>query len=30
MALSVDAIAADVEANGSDSIPASLVRDDEI
>ena len=28
--LSVDAIAADVEANGSDSIPASLVRDDEI
>ena len=28
--LSVDAIAADVEANGSESIPASLVRDDEI
>jgi glycine dehydrogenase len=28
--LSVDAIAADIEANGSDSIPASLVRDDEV
>ncbi|KTF16018.1 aminomethyl-transferring glycine dehydrogenase [Pseudoalteromonas sp. H105] len=28
--LSVDAIAADIEANGSESIPASLVRDDEI
>lgn len=28
--LSVDSIAADIEANGSDSIPASLVRDDEV
>ena len=28
--LSVDNIAADIEANGSDSIPASLVRDDEV
>ncbi|MEI8666993.1 aminomethyl-transferring glycine dehydrogenase [Pseudoalteromonas sp. B131b] len=28
--LSVEAIAADVEANGSESIPASLVRDDEV
>jgi glycine dehydrogenase len=28
--LSVDAIAADIEANGSDSIPAGLVRDDEV
>jgi len=28
--LSVDAIAADIEANGSNSIPASLVRDDEV
>ncbi|MGS0536431.1 aminomethyl-transferring glycine dehydrogenase [Pseudoalteromonas sp. SaAl2] len=28
--LSVDAIAADIEANGSESIPASLVRDDEV
>ncbi|GAA74337.1 MULTISPECIES: aminomethyl-transferring glycine dehydrogenase [unclassified Pseudoalteromonas] len=28
--VSVDSIAADIEANGSDSIPASLVRDDEV
>ncbi|MGO2012187.1 MAG: aminomethyl-transferring glycine dehydrogenase [Pseudoalteromonas sp.] len=28
--LSLDTIAADIEANGSESIPASLVRDDEI
>ncbi|UOB74131.1 aminomethyl-transferring glycine dehydrogenase [Pseudoalteromonas sp. APM04] len=28
--LSVDSIAADIETNGSDSIPASLVRDDEV
>ncbi|WP_392343194.1 aminomethyl-transferring glycine dehydrogenase [Pseudoalteromonas prydzensis] len=28
--LSVDALAADIEANGSDSIPASLERDDEV